>query len=116
MYSLKANVLEGCPYSENLIILLNKNNIPIEYKRIKNADKEKYKTSEIHTFPQIYLNGNNMSYLIGGFDDVNEIFNILKLNKLNIIKKKISNKFPSWDYKIILRLIQVLTLKTTLPS
>jgi len=113
MYSLKANVLEGCPYSENLIILMNKYKIPIEYKRIKYMDKEKYKTDEIRTFPQVYLQYNKKTLLVGGFDDMNEILDIIKLNKLNSIKKKISNKYSDWNNMMILRLIQLLT---TLPS
>ena len=116
MYSLKANVLEGCPYSENLITLLDGKNIPVEYKRIKYIDKEKYKTSEIRTFPQVYLQRNNKTlFLIGGFDDMNYILNIIKLNKFETIKKNISNKFPDWNNKNVLRLIQLLA-KTTLPS
>ena len=117
MYSLKAIILEHCPYCIGLKKLLSDNEIPIEYTIIEYKDKDKFKTTEINTFPQVYLQRNNSknSLLIGGFDTMKEIIDIILLKKLDIIKKKLSKKFPEWSDKTRLRLIQLL-LNTILPS
>ena len=48
---LEAVVLENCWYSKELITLLNKNNININYISVSQSDKHKYKTNDLTTFP-----------------------------------------------------------------
>jgi glutaredoxin len=109
MYSLKALVLEGCPYSKQLKDLLKEYNIKTEYINISWNDKDKYKTKEISTFPQVYMIDNNSkSILIGGYSDVKNIIDIIKNNNYDNVKKKLS-KYQSLPNKTFLRLIEIFT-------
>jgi len=116
MYSLKAIVLQDCPYCEQLINLFKTDlkYIKINYIKVNENNKQEYKNDIINTFPQIYLickkpNGElgKEPLLIGGYDDIKGIVNIILSNNLDSIKKNIYNKYPSWSNKSRLRLIQL---------
>ncbi len=103
--SLNAIILQGCPYSMALNDLLNNNKILFNKKVITQTEKNKYKTSEISTFPQLYFD----NILIGGYDTTKEIYNkINESDNLDKIKDKLkdilNNKFSN---KQILRLIKI---------
>ncbi len=107
---LKAIILEDCPYSMALVELLNDNEIPFNKIMVKRVDKEKYKTSEISTFPQLYLDNN----LIGGYDTSKEIFDMINnntesINDLDVLKKKLYSQLAKnkFNNKKILRLIKL---------
>ena len=111
MYSLKAIVLEGCPYCNKLKVLLNSNNINTEYITIPWNEKYKYKTEKISTFPQVYMVKNGEpDILIGGYSNVKTIINLIKEKDFDTIKKKISSKYYFTSNKNKLRLIELFTL------
>lgn len=101
-YYLDIVYLEGCPHSKAARNLVESNNIKHNLITVSHYDKDKYKTSLISTFPQIYLkkNNNKGSLLLGGNSDLQQIHNIIKNNKdpketrINLIKynKNINNK------------------------
>ena len=107
MYSLKALVLEGCPYCKQLKELLSKYNIKTEYVTIPWNIKDKYKTKEISTFPQVYLIDKHKDTLIGGYSELKNIIDTIKENNYDNIKKKISSKYYSLSKKSLLRLIEL---------
>jgi glutaredoxin len=95
MYYLYIILRENCPYSKNLIQLLQNKKIDYQSITVSIQDKEKYKTDLIKTFPQVYLKSlsNNQSLLLGGFDDIyNLINNMHNEKKFNELTKKYSNK------------------------
>ncbi len=103
--SLKAIILEDCPYSMALVDLLENNEISFTKIIVKRIDKEKYKTSQISTFPQLYL-GND---LIGGYDKSKEIFDkINNSDDLDSLKEDLNNYLNNKiNNKKILRLIKL---------
>ncbi len=106
-YKLKVIVLEHCPYSIAAVELLNNYNIPFEKILVKQNNKEKFKTEEISTFPQIYIINNNEE-LLGGYSDIEEIINIINNSKnLDKIKDKLNIKYSKFDNKKILRIIEI---------
>jgi len=111
MYYLFVVLLEGCPYCEATKDLLN--NYKIKYKNIhiKQNEKQKYVTSEINTFPQIYLKKNktNDSLLLGGYTDLKlfcDTFINKKYNEKNV--KQFNEKYSLWNKRSILRLIEIM--------
>ena len=54
-YSLRAILLEGCPYSNSANELLKNYNIPVDITWVNQNNKNNFKTDMISTFPQIYL-------------------------------------------------------------
>ena len=82
-YSLHAIILEGCPHSMAADNLLNNLKSNKEITLITHENKEKYKTDEINTFPQIYLKkeSNNSSLLLGGNSDIQQIFKLFYKKK-----------------------------------
>ena len=104
--SLKAIILENCPYSMALVELLENNEIPYTKIIVKHINKEKYKTPKISTFPQLYL-GND---LIGGYDTSKEIFDKINNSPKNVdldtLKKELNIYFNN-NNKKILRLIKL---------
>lgn len=78
---LSVNYLEGCGYSQNAKILLENNNIPFELNSIQWNDRHSYKN--IHpTFPQIFIEKINKKVLIGGYDNLKTILDLIeKQNK-----------------------------------
>ncbi len=112
MYYLKIFLLKDCPYcfaTKNL--LKNKKNIEIQY--IDDNEKDKYKTKQISTFPQIYLKKNNSkgSLLLGGHSDLKNVLDLINQNNdIKKLQKKFKKKYENWSNKAILRLIQILTI------
>jgi glutaredoxin len=108
--SLKLIILDGCPYSIALKQLL-KDTISLKLVQvitISYENKEKYKTKEISTFPQLYLINNNIKSLIGGYDMTKSIIDeINKNNNLNKLKLKLKEILPKFTTKQILRVIQI---------
>ena len=114
MYYLFIVVLDGCGYSQAAIELLNNYNIKYKSLKINQEEKSKYITSEINTFPQVYLKKNktNDSLLLGGYTNLNEfceLFKNKKYDEKNIIN--FNKKYPFWNKKSILRLIEIINLK-----
>lgn len=111
MYSLKVLVLDGCPYCDNLIKLLDSNNIKTKYIVIPWNEKDKYKNSSIDTFPQVYMvkDIDDTGVLIGGYSDVKNIIDLIEGRDLDSIKKIISSKYSILSNKKQLRLIKVFT-------
>ena len=105
-YKLKVIVLEHCPYSIAAVELLNNYNIKFQKKLVKQNNKEKFKTNEISTFPQIYMINKNEKLLLGGYSDLEEIINIINKSKnLDKIKDELKEKYS--NNKIILRIIEI---------
>jgi glutaredoxin len=104
-YKLKVIVLENCPYSIAAVELLNNYNIKFQKILVKQNNKEKFKTNEISTFPQIYMINNNEQLLLGGYSDLEEIINIIKSKNLYKIKDELKEKYS--NNKIILRIIEI---------
>ena len=104
-YKLKVIVLENCPYSIAAVELLNNYNIKFQKILVKQNNKEKFKTNEISTFPQIYMINNNEQLLLGGYSDLEEIINIIKSKNLDKIKDELKEKYS--NNKIILRIIKI---------
>jgi glutaredoxin len=114
MYYLFIVVLQNCPYSESAVELLEKNKINFKSLKITSLDKEKYKTDEIHTFPQIYLKKtkNNDTLLLGGYSDLKNFFDNFIDKKYD--EKKVINfqkKYLLWNKHSVLRLIELVNLK-----
>jgi len=113
MYYLFIVLLEGCPYCNAVQDLLK--NYKIKYKsiEIKQQEKHKFVTSEINTFPQIYLKKTktNDSLLLGGYTDLKlfcDTFINKKYNENNV--KQFNKNYPLWNKKSILRLIEISNL------
>lgn len=80
------NVLEGCPYCNNSLRLLD--NLGVKYKKVivnqneKNKYKKKYNMS---SFPQVLLELNNKHLVLGGNDELVKSVNLIQqLNTTNI--------------------------------
>lgn len=110
MYFLEFISLKGCPYCMETKKFLDKNKIKYNIVEIDHNNKEKYKTNQIQTFPQIYLKKKNKigSLLLGGYSNLIEAFNIIKEKDCDTIIKKFQDKFPNWSKKAIIRLIFIL--------
>jgi len=106
-YQLKVISLDGCPYSQNTEKLLKEFKIPNNLIRINAMEKEKYKNNLIRTFPQIYLEKNGQSILLGGNSDLEEIIDIKKEKDLNKMIQKLGNKYRDLSKKTILRILEL---------
>ena len=109
-YYIKVVLLENCSYSKNAYELLNKHNIKYIRIDVDSNTKDKYKTTLITTFPQIYLCKNNTlgSQLLGGYDDLSyfiDTFMKPHLDNNKIIE--FMNKYK-WSKKGTLKLIQII--------
>jgi glutaredoxin len=111
MYYLFVVLLEGCPYCAALKDLLK--NYKIKYKsiEIKQQEKHKYVTSEINTFPQVYLKKSKTedSLLLGGYSDFESFCNTFinkKYNETNI--QQFNKKYQLWNKRSILRLMEII--------
>lgn len=114
MYYFKLISLKGCPYSKSCEDLFSNNKIEHELLQINQSEKEKFKLGMINTFPQIYLKKkySNGSLLIGGFDEIKKIHDIVKSSKdINKIKKTIFDKIENISDKSSLRIIELLLKK-----
>ncbi len=113
-YNLQAIILEQCYYSMSAVKLLEENNIPFKRIDIPNdyKTKMKYINSEIQTFPQIYIINKNNKKLLGGYDDIQEMFDLINgKNELKNIKYNLKKKYPNFTDKEILRVIEIFLTK-----
>ena len=105
---LKVIVLENCPYSMSAVELLSNYNIPFKKIMVNQNTKHKYKTDKISTFPQVYIVNKDEELLLGGYVDIEEIMDLVnKYKNLNNIKTKLNIKYPNFDNKQILRIIEI---------
>jgi glutaredoxin-related protein len=108
MYYIHGILLNNCSYSNNAKQLLETYNIPNKLISITHEEKDKFKYDEINTFPQIYVKKENTkgSILIGGYDNLNELFTLFykNYNKDNI--ENIMNKYKL-SRKLVLRIIEM---------
>jgi glutaredoxin len=112
MYYLFVVVLEGCPYSNAALELLTDNKTNFKSLKVTSNDKEKYKTNEISTFPQIYLKKNNNSLLLGGYSDLKTFFETFNNQPYNIKNvNEFKRKYSNWNKHSILRMIELINLK-----
>ena len=111
MYSLKVILLEGCYYCIELKKILDEKFIEsnvIEYTNVTYEEKEQYKNNEIKTFPQVYLVNDKQKYLIGGYDIMKQIIDIIDIENHKKIIKKLKNILDNWPDRIKLQLILLL--------
>tara|TARA_B100000161_G_C33511641_1_gene396660 strand:+ start:211 stop:552 length:342 start_codon:yes stop_codon:yes gene_type:complete len=113
MYYLKIISLNGCPYSEASEKFVNENKIKSKIFKINHQEKDKFKTEEISTFPQIFLKKEYSSgnILIGGFSTIKSYFDDIHSNKktLKSVVEKIKRDNSKLSEKSVLRLIQLLS-------
>lgn len=104
-YKLESIILQNCPYSQALVELLKAHHIKHKMITVDSNTKSKYKTDIIDTFPQLYIIIKGNKKLIGGYNDVKNIIDIINEHRHNLteIKKHISN--PYLKEKDILRVI-----------
>lgn len=113
-YYIKAIVLENCIYSNSAITLLKQHNIPSKIINVTYDVKDKYKSNDIQTYPQIYLKKNNKkeSLLLGGYDNLLNFIQNFKGKSLN--NSKIENFLKNnneWSRKSLLRFIELINLE-----
>ena len=115
MYYFKLISLIDCPFSESANSLFKDNKIQHELTLVNREEKDKFKTNEISTYPQIYLKKKHSSgsVLIGGYDTIKEYFDFVRNNNnnsnaLDKLKNKISKSNKNISEKSILRLIELL--------
>ncbi len=111
-YYLYSILLKDCPYSNAAKKLLESYpNINKHIETINRQDKEKYKTPQISTFPQIYLKrkDKNGSLLIGGYTDLEKMFNLFHKKEYsnNKVNEFINNN-NKWSRKGLLRFISLI--------
>ena len=113
MYKLKVFSLEGCPYSMNAENLLNNNNIDFELIKVSYDEKDHYKQqNNMNTFPQVFLDTSSESLKIGGYDDLNKIYNLINDNSsFDNMYKNIKAHISFSNKKNILRMISILLKK-----
>lgn len=112
-YFIKAILLDGCPYSQSAFQLLKIHNIPNKIITVNQDNKAIYKTDNINTFPQLYLNkyNSNGSLLLGGNDELSEFITNFKGQKYSEENVEKYMKKYNWSKKAILRLVQLINLK-----
>jgi len=112
MYYLYIITLEDCPFSIAALELLDSLNIKYKHLIVSQTNKEKYKTKEIDTFPQIYFVKYDKKLLLGGYSDLNKFINLFikqKYNNKTILK--FQQKYKLWNKKLILRLLEIIIQK-----
>ena len=114
MYYLQLISLKDCPYSEAANSLVTNNKINSKITIVNRNEKDKFKTKEIDTFPQVYLKkeDSNGSILLGGYTELKSYYDLVQSGKNNNdalanIKNSIKTNQNMSD-KSILRLIQLL--------
>ena len=114
MYYLQLISLKDCPYSEAANSLVNDNKINSKITIVNRNEKDKFKTKEIDTFPQVYLKkeNSNGSVLLGGYTELKSYYDLVQSGKnkkdsLNQIKSQIKNNINISE-KSILRLMELL--------
>lgn len=114
MYYLQLISLKDCPYSEAANSLVNDNKINSKITIVNRNEKDKFKTKEIDTFPQVYLKkeNSNGSVLLGGYTELKSYYDLVQSGKnkkdsLTQIKSQIKNNINISE-KSILRLMELL--------
>ena len=109
-YSFKSILLEGCPYSISASELLKSFNIKNKEIWITQENKDKYKTYNISTFPQIYLTKKNKigNLLIGGYSDLKYLFDLVYKKKYNHETVNIIRNKYNYSKKTTLRIIELI--------
>lgn len=114
-YYLFIVALKHCPYSEAAIDLVKKHNISHDILIVTADDKDKYKTEEISTFPQVYLkkHGSYGSLLLGGFSDLEFAHNFIKTITNENLEQKYNEfgKKKNWNKKQFYRLVELFKIK-----
>ena len=114
MYSLIVILLNNCSYSISAKELLDSKKIKYKSLNISYEDRDKYVTSEIDTFPQIYLinKTTKTTLLLGGYCDLKYFYDLfinnnkyLKINDENY--KIFLSKYKFWTKKSLLRLVEI---------
>jgi len=103
-------LLENCQYSELAYDLVNKYNIKSKITNVSHSEKNKFKSIDIATYPQIYMKRQNKhdSFLIGGYDNLNELFTLFYKKQYNIHNvEKMMAKY-NMSKKLILRFIELI--------
>ena len=103
--------LKDCPFSKNAEILLK--NVNHKLTKINRQEIEKWRNDNIKTFPQIYLkkDESTSTLLIGGFDEINRIVNIInEEGDIDKKKQKIKKYHQDFSDKSILRIIELLLI------
>ncbi len=113
MYYIDVISLEGCPYSSSAEELLILKKVNYKLTKVKYDEREMHKNDEIATFPQIYLKKKNSSgkILIGGYDNLKDIYNKIATNKSidSLVKSLSKSVAGNFNKKTILRLVELLT-------
>jgi hypothetical protein len=104
-HKLESIILKGCPYSEALVSLLKAHHIKHNMIKVDTNTKNKYKTDIIDTFPQLYIIIRGRKLLIGGYNDVKNIINIINEYRHNLPEIKKHINLPNFKDKDLLRLI-----------
>ena len=109
-YYIKGILLEGCSYSNAAFEIMKEHKLSDNITWVNQSNKEKFKTEEIKTFPQIYLNkiNSNGNLLLGGYQELSDTINTFYNHTISneIIDNWI--KQTKWSKKATLRLIQLL--------
>jgi len=117
MANLKVFSLDGCYYSKSAEELLDDNKIIYSLQKVSHMEKDDIKDiNKMYTFPQIYLEYQDSKIIIGGYSELNEIYDIInKKNNLDdtIVKVLEIVKLPDDKYskKQIFKLIDILVKK-----
>jgi glutaredoxin-related protein len=108
-YYLIAIILKGCGYSDDAVSLIKNYNIPAKIVNITYAEKDKFKSDKISTFPQIYLARNDAkgTLLIGGYHDLYDVVTTFYKKKVNNNIDIFMKKY-NWSRKGTLRLIELI--------
>ena len=110
-YNIKIIVLENCNYSKKALKLLDKYKIKYNAVYVNYENKDKFKTDNIDTFPQIYLTkeNSNGNLLLGGYDNIKSFIKNFKHTKhLDENKELFIKNNPNWSNKATLRLIELI--------
>jgi glutaredoxin len=110
-YYIKAILLEDCVYSIRAKELLELNKIKSDIINISSSEKDKYKTNQIYTFPQIYLCKHDKgSLLLGGCSDLEDFIYNFKGNTYDNVKiDEFISKY-GWSKNATLRLIKIINI------
>ena len=117
MYKLKVYSLEGCYFSKSAESLLKNNNIEFDLISVSYDEKDQYKSkNKMNTFPQVFLETSKETVKIGGFTELNSVFNIINDKTsfdqtLAKLKTTLSFKESENEKKNILRVISILLKK-----
>lgn len=102
--------LNNCPFSESALELLDSHNIQYQIIKVDREEKDKYKTNEISTFPQIYLKrqSDNQSLLLGGYDNLKDFIDTFILKDFNDESfQQFNSKYKNWSKHAVLRMVEL---------